>query len=330
MKKIGLLSGLILLFFLNLSCEKEIDLKAQAPPGQLYANSILNPDSVFRVFISYSTLITAPLEEIHDKLDVATESVVIIRDANGALIDTLEFITAVYSGVNSSFLVFESIEGFRPLVNETYQLYVYEVAIKSSRTISATATIPSAFNPIEANRNSPRREVTGQDQTFGIYLTWEDPSPQEDNLFIIEAIYRNVDQSTGISELIRSELYSVTSQNDNTEVGPANGKFFYIFIDEGKLLDQAGLDSIRTKIGVLASTFDKWTDLNIPFTSEILIHVHHVSKDLYDYYQDVEKHRINSLGTDIFAQPVPVRGNVQGGLGLLGTEIIQEAVVVYQ
>jgi hypothetical protein len=90
------------------------------------------------------------------------------------------------------------------------------------------------------------------------------------------------------------------------------------------------LDSIDTRISVLTSTFDQWKDLGTPFSSEILIHVHHVSRDLYLYYQDVEKYRINSSGTDIFAQPISVKGNIQGGLGILGAEIIQEAVLIYQ
>jgi hypothetical protein len=330
MKKIGLLSGIILLFFLNLSCEKEIDLKAQAPPGQLYANSILNPDSVFRVFISYSTVLTAPLDVIHDRLDLATESIVLIKDANGILIDTLEFIREVYSGLNSSFLVFESIEGFRPLVNETYELYVHEAAVNNSKIISTTVSIPTWFNPIQANQSTPRREITGQNQTFGIELSWEDPNPQEDNLFIIEAIYRNTDLSSGSSNLTKSELYSVNSENDNADIGPISGKFFYIFIDDGKLNNSITLDSIHTKISVLASEFDKQVDNGTPFSSEILIQVHHVNQDLYEYYQDVEKYRINSSGTDIFAQPVPVRGNIQGGLGILGAETVQEAVLIYQ
>ena len=170
MKIIGFISGAILLFLLTFSCEKEIDLKAQAPPGQLYANAIFNPDSVFRVFISYSILITAPIEEIHDKLDDATESIVIIRDGNGTLIDTLEFIRGVYSDLNNSFLVFESIEGFRPLAEETYELYVHQTAIKNSKTISTSTRLPSFFNPIQASKGSPSRIVTGEDQTFSIEL----------------------------------------------------------------------------------------------------------------------------------------------------------------
>ncbi|MBL4650098.1 MAG: DUF4249 family protein [Aureispira sp.] len=330
MKKVGLLSALVLLFFLNISCEKEIDLKAQAPSGQLYANSILNPDSVFRVFLSYSTLITAPLDDIHDRLDKATQALVVIKDSNGTLIDTLEFITGVYSGINSSFLVFESIEGLRPLANETYELHVEEMAIKNSKTIFATARLPAFFNPIQANKRFPIREITGKDQTFGIELSWEDPNPMEDNFFIIEATYRNTSLSSGSPELIKSELYSVHSENDNEEIGPVNGKFFYIFINDGRLTNSVSLDSIHTKISVLTHTFDQLTLLGTPFNSEILIHVHHVSKDLYLYYLDVEKYRINSSGTDIFAQPISVRGNIQGGLGILGAEIIQEAVLVYQ
>lgn len=330
MKKVGILSGLMLLFLLSLSCEKEIDLKAQAPPGQLYANSILNPDSVFRVFISYSTLITAPLDDIQDRLDEATQSIVVIKDDLGVPIDTLEFMQDIYSGLNSSFLVFESIEGFHPFANETYELYVHETAIKNSKIISTTASVPAPLNPIQANQSSPIRQVTGEDQTFAIELSWEDPNPQENNLFIIEAIYRNTETSSGISELTKSELYSLNSENDNAEVGPANGKFFYIFIDDDKLNNSSQLDSIHTQISVLTSTFDQWVDIGAPFSSEILIQVHHVSQDLYHYYQDVEKYRINSSGTDIFAQPVPVRGNIQGGLGILGTETVQEAVLVYQ
>jgi hypothetical protein len=331
MKKVGLLSGVCLLLLLNFSCEKEIDLRTQTPPGQLYANSILNPDSVFRVFLSYSTPITAPLENINDRLDEATESLVIIKDTTGFIIDTLEFITSIYSGVNNGFLIFESIEGLRPLSNESYELYVLESAVNNnSKNISATASVPASFNIIQANKSTPRREVTGTDQTFGIELSWEDPSPQENNFFIIEVRYRNTTISSGVSELIKSELYSNPTENDNAEIGPANGKFFYIFIDDSRRTNPPNLANIQTKINVLTSTFDQWVDAGTPFSSEVLIHVHHVSRDLYNYYQDVEKYRINSSGTDIFAQPVPVRGNMQGGLGILGAEIVQEAILVYQ
>lgn len=330
MKTVGLLSGLMFLFFLSLSCEKEIDLRTQTPPGQLYANSILNPDSVFRVFISYSTPITAPSEDIYDRLIRASESVVMIKNSSGALIDTLEFISIVYSNTNSSFLVFESIEGLRPLANESYELYVQEAAIRNSKVISVKASLPTPLSPVLANKSIPIREITGEDQTFGIELSWADPEPQKENLFIIEATYRNTATSTGLPEWIKSELYSVNSENDNIEIGPANGKFFYIFIDDSKLDNPMNTDSIHTKISVLTSTFDQWVDYGTPFSSELLIHVHHVNRDLYNYYQDVEKYRINTSGTDIFAQPVPVRGNIQGGLGILGAEEVQEAVLVYQ
>ncbi|MFT5648173.1 MAG: hypothetical protein ACI976_002870 [Aureispira sp.] len=330
MKKVGLLSALMLLFLLNLSCEKEIDLMAITPPGQLYANSILNPDSVFRIFVSYSIPITTPLEGIHDRLENAKQSTVIIRDSSGVLIDTLEFITSIYPDVNTGFLVFESIEGLRPLANETYELYIQEAAIKNSKTISVTATLPSLLNPIQASKRFPMREITGEDETFGIELTWEDPNPQEDNFFIIEATYRNTRLLSGDTELKKSALYSVDSENDNVEIGPPNGKFFYIFIDDGKLNNSIYLDSIYTRISVPSSPFDSLVNDGAPFNSEILIHVHHASKDLYRYYQDVEKYRINSSGTDIFAQPISVRGNIQGGLGILGAEVIQEAVLIYQ
>ncbi|CAA6829224.1 MAG: Unknown protein [uncultured Aureispira sp.] len=330
MKQIGSLGTLILGFLVAFSCQKEIDLKAQTPPGQLYANSILNPDSVFRVFISYSTLITAPLEDIHDKLDLAKESILVIKDDAGALIDTLEFIRGVYSGVNSSFLVFESIEGLRPLANQTYELQVHEYSNKNSKFISAKVSVPTVLNPILAKKSIPAREITGEDQTFGIELSWKDPSRQEDNFFIIEATYKMTNLASGSSEFIKSALYSLDYQNDNIEIGPANGKFFYIFINDSRLSGPIQLDSIHTKISVPVDIFDLWATPGTAFNGKILIHVHHVSKDLYNYYQDVEKYRINSSGTDIFAQPIPVKGNIQGGLGILGAEIIQESILVYQ
>lgn len=328
MKKVVLLVGLATLCFFNFSCEKEIDLNAQTPPSQLYANAILNPDSIFRVFISYTTSITAPLDEIEDRLDKAEEALVIIKDANNTPIDTLEFISNVFSGVNSNFLVFESGKGLRPVLNETYELYVEETNIKDSKIISAQITLPDWLPPIKARKSDPNRQVAGEDQIFSIGLAWKDPNPQEENLFIIEAFYKNIDLSSGASEIIQSELYSVNSQNDNIEVGPANGKFFYIFIDDEKL-NNPFPDSIFTQIGVLTDAFDRLDQSLGPFYSEIQIKIHHVNDDLYDYYQDVEKYRINSSGTDIFAQPVPVRGNIQAGLGILGAEVIQEAILVY-
>jgi len=330
MKKGTLFSGLIFLFLLNFSCEKEIDLKTQTPSEQFYANAILNPDSVFRVFISYSTSITAPLESIQDRLSYANESIVIIKDDDGFIIDTLEFIKSVHSDVNNSFLIFESIEGLRPLVNKTYELYINESAIENPSTLSAITSFPALLDPIQINKSFPILEITGEDQTFGIDLKWKDPNPQEENFFIVEATYKNTDLSSGSSVLIPSELHSIRSENDNAEIGPINGRFFYIFIDDSKLSNLINLDSIDTKVGVLTNTFDQWLDYGIPFSCQIHIKVHHVNRDLYRYYQDVEKYRINSSGTDIFAQPVFVRSNMQGGLGILGAEIIQEAILVYQ
>ncbi|WP_264792937.1 DUF4249 domain-containing protein [Aureispira anguillae] len=327
MKKIYLLGLLSTLLFLVISCEKEIDLKAQTPPGQLYANCILNPDSIFRVYIGYSTPITAPPDVIQDRLYDAMSALVLIKDANDYIIDTLQLTGVLYHNTQS--LIFESIIGQKPLPNTSYQLEISEPFVHHSKEIQAETTLPVSIQPIRARKAFPSREITGEDETFGIHLTWEDPNPQEENLFIIETICRNIDYSFFYpTQLIRSEFYAMGSENDNQEIGKNTDKFLYIFINDSKIPARQDPDSIHTKIAVVSSTLDQWP-VGPNISNEILVNIHHVNREQYEYYKDVEKYRINTNGNDIFAQPIPVRGNMQGGLGFFGGETSQQAVLSY-
>lgn len=338
MKIIYLLGPLPIVLLLALSCQKEIDLKTQTPPKQLYVNCILNPDSIFRVFLSYSIPITAPTQEIKARLLETTDAVVLIKDDNMQIIDELNW-NGLYVGDNA-FIVFESYTNKRPLPNTTYHIEVTTPNLQKNRTITARTTTPLLPSPAPIRATNringmPMREIAGQDEVFKINLAWEDPRPQKKDLFILEAVYQNqAVNPTGVfaSKAIRSELYSIHSENDNQKVGKQTDKFFYIFIDDEKMPMRTDPDSIRSKVGVLSNTFDQWKkEYGSSFLrSDIIIKIHHVNEDLYNYYKDVEKYRINTSGTDIFAQPVQVRGNVDGGLGIFGGEVIREIRLNYR
>lgn len=318
--------------FLMLACEKEIDLKAQTPPSQLYANCILNPDSVFQVYLSYSTPITASREEIENKLQDAVYASVVIKDENDQVIDSLRPYLIYYGYV--PFLTFRSPYDLRPIPNKNYKLHVTEpyFSNRKNRPISAITSIPKEISGIRAKKHVPQRDITGEDETFGISLKWKDPNPQAKNFFIIEAIYKHTDLAWPYYPFLsRSELYSIESENDNQEIGKKTDKFLYIFIDDSKLPTKQNSDSISTQIGVLTETFDQWRTQfdSLNSTTELLINVHHANKALYEYYKDVEKYRINTNSTDIFAQPIHIRGNMQSGLGFFGGECIQQAILSY-
>jgi hypothetical protein len=70
--------------YTTLSCEKEIDFTNQSPPAQIYANYILNPDSILRVFVSYSIPLTAPVSHIDKKLEEAEQALVLTRNEDNS------------------------------------------------------------------------------------------------------------------------------------------------------------------------------------------------------------------------------------------------------
>lgn len=306
---------------LVLSCQKEIDFSGQTPPSQLYANCILNPDSVLRVFVSYTIPISASASDIDDKLEDAKRALVLIRHADSTVYDTLKLVQTYTEDLR--FLVFESLTGKKPLLQTEYFLEVSEPMFPNRKKMRAKTGIPKVLAPITADTFSPARIVTGDDKTFKISVDWQDVNPMLGNYYIIEAVYKNTNQTIGQTELIRSELYAL-QLSDNQDIGGQNDKFLYIFVDDARLPPHIQNPQLHTELAVLTATFDNWKeDLGQNFSSELLIRVHHVSTELYKYYKEVEQYRSHT-GNDIFAQPVPVHNNALEGLGIMGAEVIQE------
>lgn len=328
---------------LVLSCQKEIDFSGQAPPGQIYANCILNPDSVLKVYVSYSIPISEPVSYVDKKLDEAYNALVIIKESNGQVLDTLELTDDVHSNVR--FLVFQSIEGIHPNPSTEYTLEVSEPYRPNSKKIKQKiTTLSGIFPPIDADTLSPKVQIEQDNKVFVINVEWLDPDPMDNNYYIIEAIFDNsFSDPSGIAyETWRGEIYSIDNNTENHKVGNPNSSFFYVFLQDNKLYPPGvsppppppggGPPAINTRIGVVTIPYEmeinhNWGQQGIGFASNLIIRVHQLSEDLYDYYKEVEEYRLTAGSNDIFAQPVEVRSNIQGSLGFVGSAVVREDVI---
>lgn len=307
----------------TLACEKELVFeRGQTAQPRLYANCILNPDSVFRVHLGYTVNITDPIVNIQDKIDAARNALIIIQDTLGTFIDTLVFVEAYND--ESSFLIFESENNERPKANTTYKLEVSEPFNPKNRKFAGLTSVPSYFDTVKAMPFMPLVQVIHTDPTFRITLEWDNPITEK-NSYVIEAIHRFTNKITGDVTLTRASMYSTAANNDNgTIADPLTNEFLYIFT-----MDRPGsntMNTTRTDIAILTEPHEQEIashgQNNI--TSELIIRVHNMNKAAYAYYKEVESYRKNN-NSSIFALPVVVQGNVQG-VGLFGGRVTRETV----
>jgi len=316
---------------ITISCEKEIDFTNQTPPSQIYANCILNPDSVLRVYVSYTIPLTAPASHVDRKLEEAEKALVLIRNADNSPYDTLELVEGYYE--TTHFLVFESPTGKKPMPHALYKLDVSEPLYPGRKTVEARNHIPAPMSPVFVLDSTLEESVTNSDKTFNFEVEWNDPNPLDTNYFMIEVIYKNTSLTAPINptEYTRSEIYAISDNFNMQDVGQSSDKFLYLFFDDSKRPDLIpGTPppiKIKTKIGVVKNIFDNWMNSELGgFDSDLQVKVHHMTFELYRYYKEVEQYRATS-GSDIFAQPVPVHGNAERGLGIFGGETIKQAIL---
>jgi len=315
--------SIVVLLSLVLSCEKELrfDRNLTTNP-RLYANCLLNPDSIYRAYISYTINITDPISDIQDKIDKAQNALVVITDTVDNISDTLQCV-GKYSD-ESSFLVFESLTGTRPQFDRSYKLEVSEPFNPKNRMSTNYTLTPDDFDSVTLTPLSPLVQIIHTDATFRFELEWENPV-SKDNFFIIEGIFKITHPQTGDIEYIRANLYSTSSNNDNGSISDhITNEFLYLFF-----MDRPGLNTTnitKTKIAVVTAPYENAVDNfgqnNID--AEIIVRVLQVNKPTYDYYHDVENYRKNN-NTSIFSLPIIVQGNIQG-VGLFGAQVIREVV----
>ena len=286
---------LILVVIVLGSCTKTIDFEEGDTEQQIIVNSILCPDSTFKVMLTKSqSILTNYYHEM-----VSNAEVTLFED--GAEV-----------GLATEEAGYYKIAGFKPGAGKSYQLKI----VAGEKQLQAETTIPQPVEMLETDTSTVKDEWGGED--MNIDLKFKDPSGEDYYRISVfqEQLYRSGNQDGSTSYYLNKTSYNFNANDPvfkslysnfgggDWDIGPEND--YTIFPDD---LFNGKEYHIQIKTRFLSYSYPGM------IYQKYIIHFQKISKDmfnflkysnLYDYYHD-----------DPFSEPVPVYSNIQNGSGIL-------------
>ncbi len=305
------------------SCEKVIEFEGEALEKKLVMYSMLNPDSVIDVYISYSHPI---FDHSFSYAQLPNANVSLFRD--DTFIETLTYrspFSVSEYGPAPSLSNYVSVSEI-PVPGSTYRL---EVSVPGYQSISSEAVLPTPVPIISLDTATISYTESDFDFTW-VRSAWKatirfrDP-PDEENYYrlVLRHIYGSY---TGDKSLPYSNEYPVVvadeeilwiqsddpllnPEEDNSIFGSNIPNSFSVFSDELISGKEYELDfTIDPYYFTIDTAYHEFFQLQIGLQA--------ITKDLYLYL--VTYTAQDMLGNDLFSEPVIIHSNVNEGLGIFG------------
>ena len=285
-KTLSILSALLLLG----ACTKDLDVEFDVMEPRVVVMSCVEPDSVLSLRLTYSRffLSSQPFRSIDDATATLTINGTSTEDAT--------------SSANGSYLF-----GYHPQPGDRLDL---QVQVPGMDAVTATTTVPR-----HAGIGNVRASFSNHDKydyTYSVRFTLDDPA-DEDNFYCIRVIERHRYTYEGESavddeychfsctDYMITESVEVGSIIDGDNMGEFFGRTLY-FSD----------NNINGHSHEVA--------LNVDFhqnNAEALLEITSYSRDRYLYELTTSRYD-DDLFEGLFAEPVQVHCNIDGGIGIFG------------
>lgn len=297
--------GLLQFFF---SCETLREIDIPLTQNKLVIGGAFASDSIMEVTISTSKFILdqTPIYESELRIKNATVNI----KEEGKLIDHLTYITDDNYDDPYSPAIYKSSSEFKPQIGKFYEIEVHSNGFTSaygSTFILPRITINSA--EIEKRNITISNDYTG----FPVSIEFDDPK-NEKNYYRVEAssnvTYLQEDgQPTSISSSITSLGYRINQGQDLSSDYPF---FPALYISDESFDGQKyTLDFFVDAINLDESTWD-W--IEVDYSVNVNITLEHITKEHYDF--GITADLQSKLRDDPFSEPVPLKSNITGGLGI--------------
>lgn len=291
---------ILALFFIVLSCKKEINIDIDQKEDLYVMNSIITNDSVMVVQLSKSISILSNNNE-YPIIDNAT---VKAYDLNGQ-----EFLfTHSSNGIYTSTQVCSA--------NNSYTL---KAQINSDLTLTANTTIPELVSLDEVDTSLVENLEYGY-ETNAFILKFKDKAGQdfysvkilkESMNYIYDSAYYNIIDSVPYLEPLNIWVLEPSLTKDNQ----INFNQYTTFFD-----DQA-FDGQNAKIIISSNENSMFNDKTYH------IYFSHLSRDTYLYFKGLSNQ--NKTQGDPFAVPALMYDNIENGVGIFGGQATQTYTYVW-
>ncbi len=286
MKKYILIFCILTIF----GCETVIDIDVANNDRVLVMNSIINPDSLFRVDVSETTGILNPETSIRGR-----------DDAKISVFEGDDFIQELtYDPEKFYYLT----EDFKPKQNTNYRI---EIEVDDHETVVTTTTLP-ALPPGIKSFNVDSSFEDGF-KGFDFDLTFDDPA--EENYYEVK-VYgyfynREFDPDTNTYEIVDSTLVDFYLSTDDQVVEE--------YFDYNRIIFNDKLFNGKEYTISLRPSFSVSDNLGDNF-GQLLVDFRQLNEDYFEYERTTALQRW--VDDDPFAEPVPVYNNIENGYGIFG------------
>lgn len=287
---------LLFIVITQTNCFKEIDIDIPEINPLPVANTIFQPDSVFKVTLSKTRKILSnnPVTDI--------DNAFIRLSHDNTLIDTLTFQNGGY------------VSDIRPIIGEDYNI---TIDIEGFETLQANDKIPEAPNLISASfKDSVYTDSEGYflSQAEIVFLD----NPNEKNYY--ELILK---QSFDDPELLN--LFGETSETYISEVLFDYESNDIVLENEGQLALFAFTNPVFSDELFNGKAYEMrvnyggyYTFENVSYDSDLIVVLRSVSKDYYTYKKSLTAH-IETQFSDVWdgvVEPAQMFTNIKGGYGI--------------
>lgn len=307
MKKIIILSTIIILIVLGISCEKTIEIDLDDAKIRLVVNAEMNPDSTVKVNVTRSRHILD-----NAAIEAVTDAIVKLYE-DDVFIGNLTYESRGFYKIN-----------YKPLIGKKYKIEVYH---EKYDDVYGFTEIPI---PIEINKIDTIKkfsEYGDEIYNFSIKLT---DVPVTQNYYMIslrnDYTYQYWDDNIVV--------YDTVQNGDTIVVNVTYGA--YVTMRESQKLWFESEDMIidafiyNNNSVVFSDELFKGEQYSVKLdvyrysfygdTNKIYIDLYSISPEYYKYLVSFEKHQ-NTSG-DPFSEPVMVYTNIFDGIGIFGSAAV--------
>ena len=275
-----------------MACETVVDIEIPTDKPKLVAFSLLNPDSTIKIVLNKSRFI---LDE--SQFQPVDNGIVKIVSSGNETIELENNGSGIY------------ISNLKPSVGKFYAL---EVEAPGFESVNSSTSLPE---PVEINQVELEQRVVVREQNeyYPLYVEFKDPPEENYYQVVLYSIFLQEIPVWDYPDSFRVEEFKSLVYIEAAD--PIfDDEFDY---DETLLIEDATFNGrdYRLQLLVPRYTFEYW-DSNVAYI-DFQVELYHLSKD---YFLFEKTSRLQNYNEDNpFAEPVPVFGNIENGMGLFSS-----------
>lgn len=291
------------------SCETSRDIEIPREPDVIVLGGRFSVDSVLSVTISKSKFILIPDLNFQVSLKDATINIL----EGNTVVDRLVLSTSQYNNTDELPTLFISSSDLIPEAGKTYNIEVHSEGFSS---LYATTTVPQKVMVNSMTFDNKEIEITAGFSVFPVSIEFNDP-PDQTNYYRVEAFFNTLSVADGKAYEDGGSLSVASELSQGRDLTNNNIEFPGLYFSDINFNGQKVKFDFFIESFILRDFFGPpgVIDIGVDTVSmELSIVLKHITKEHCDF--GVTADLQDEVSNDPFAEPVSLKSNVVGGLGI--------------